>query len=57
MSEKLRDAPSDQARAQLAAEIETYAEVSAQILRQQFSYPPGTNISERDAYCQAGFGV
>lgn len=51
--ERLRDAGSDEARAQVVAEIETYAEVSAQILRQQFSYPLGTNSSERDAYCQA----
>lgn len=51
--EKLRDAGSDEARAQVAAEIETYAEVTAQILRQQFSYPLGTDSSERDAYCQA----
>lgn len=51
--EKLRDAPSDEARAKLAAEIETYALVSAQLLRQQLSYPPGTNSQERDAYCRA----
>ncbi len=51
--EKLRDAPSDEARAQVAAEIETYADVSAQILRQQLSYPAGTDSQERDAYCQA----
>lgn len=51
--EKLRDAGSDEARAQVAVEIDTYAEVSAQILRQQLGYPPGTDSSERDAYCQA----
>ena len=51
--EKLRDAPSDQARAQVAAEIETYAEVTAQILRQQLGYPSGSDSQERDAYCQA----
>jgi Family of unknown function (DUF5995) len=51
--EKLRDAGSEEARAQVAAEIETYANVSAQILRQQLSYPPGTDSLERDAYCQA----
>ena len=51
--ERLRDAPSDRARAQVAAEIETYAEVSAQILRQQLSYPTGTDSLERDAYCRA----
>jgi Family of unknown function (DUF5995) len=51
--EKLRDAGSEEARAQVAAEIETYAEVSAQILRQQLGYAPGTDSSERDAYCRA----
>lgn len=51
--ERLRDAPSDQARAKVAAEIETYALVSAQLLRQQLSYPPGTDSRERDAYCRA----
>ncbi len=51
--EKLRDAGSEEARAQVAAEIETYALVSAQILRQQLSYPPGTDSSERDSYCRA----
>jgi len=51
--ERLRDARSDQARAQVAAEIETYALVSAQLLRQQLSYPSGTDSQERDAYCRA----
>lgn len=51
--ERLRDAGSDEARAQVAAEIEVYAAVSAQLLRQAFSYPPGTDSSGRDAYCQA----
>ena len=51
--ERLRDAPSEQARAQVAAEIETYALVSAQLLRQQLSYPAGTDSQERDAYCRA----
>lgn len=51
--ERLRDAQSDEARAKVAAEIETYALVSAQLLRQQLSYPPGTDSSARDAYCRA----
>jgi hypothetical protein len=51
--ERLRDAPSEQARAQVAAEIDTYALVSAQLLRQQLSYPAGTDSQERDAYCRA----
>lgn len=51
--ERLRDAESDEARAQVAAEIEVYAAVSAQLLRQALSYPPGTDSSDRDAYCRA----
>lgn len=51
--ERLRDARSDSARAQVAAEIEVYAAVSAQLLRQAFSYPSGTDSSDRDAYCRA----
>lgn len=51
--ERLRDATSDEARAKVAAEIETYALVSAQLLRQQLSYPSGTDSQERDAYCRA----
>lgn len=51
--ERLRDADTDAARAQVAAEIEAYAAQSAELLRQAFSYPPGTDSSERDAYCKA----
>ncbi len=51
--ERLRDAGSNEARAQVATEIETYALVSAQLLRQQLSYPWGTDSQERDAYCRA----
>lgn len=51
--ERLRDAESDEARAQVAAEIEVYAAVSAKLLRQALSYPPGTDSSDRDAYCRA----
>ncbi len=49
--ERLRDAETDVARAQVAAEIEAYAAQSAELLRQAFSYPPGTDSSQRDAYC------
>lgn len=51
--ERLRDAGSDEARAQVAAEIELDAAVSAQLLRQALSYPLGTDSSDRDAYCRA----
>ncbi len=50
--EKLRDAGSDEAWAQVAADIEVYATVSAQSLRKQLSYPSGTDSSKRDGYCQ-----
>ena len=49
--ERLRDAETDVARAQVAAEIEAYAAQSAELLRQAFSYLPGTDSSQRDAYC------
>ncbi|MBE9020746.1 hypothetical protein IQ272_32395, partial [Chroococcidiopsidales cyanobacterium LEGE 13417] len=51
--ERLRDAKTDAERARVAAEIEDYATQTAQFLQQTFSYPPGTDSSERDAYCQA----
>jgi hypothetical protein len=51
--ERLRDASTDAERAQVAAEIEANSAASAQALLQAFSYPPGTDSSERDAYCQA----
>lgn len=51
--ERLRDAPTQAARAQVAAEIEAYSATTAAVLRQAFSYPPGTNSSARDAYCQS----
>jgi hypothetical protein len=50
--ERLRDASTDAERAQVAAEIEGYSAAFAQGLRQTFSYPPGTDSSARDAYCQ-----
>lgn len=51
--EQLRDASTDAQRAQVAAQIETNAAITAQALRQTFSYLPGSNSFQRDAYCQA----
>ena len=51
--ERLRDANTYTQRLQIAAEIEAYTAATAFLLRRTFSYPPGTNSSERDAYCQA----
>lgn len=51
--ERLRDASNDAQRKLVAAEIETNATSTAQVLLQAFSYPLGTDSSERDAYCQA----
>jgi hypothetical protein len=50
--ERLRAASTDSEREQVAAEIEGYSAAFAQGLQQQFSYPPGTDSSARDAYCQ-----
>lgn len=54
--ERLRDADTDAARVQVAAEIEAYSAQSARLLRQAFSYPPGTDSLERDVYCKAQRG-
>jgi len=51
--ERLRNASTDAQRQQVAKEIEEFAAQTAQFLQQSFSYPPGTDSSERDAYCQA----
>jgi len=51
--EQLRDATTDAQRSQVAAAIEANAAATAQILQQTFSYPPGSDSSQRDAYCQA----
>ncbi len=51
--ERLRDASTDAERVQVAAEIEANSAAAAQALLQAFSYPPGTDSSERDAYCKA----
>jgi len=51
--ERLRDADTDAARAQVTAEMEAYSTTSAAALGQAFSYQPGTDGSFRDAYCKA----
>lgn len=51
--ERLRDTNTDAERELVAAEIEASSTASAQVLLQTFSYPPSTDSSERDAYCQA----
>lgn len=51
--ERLRDAKTDAERAQVAKEIEEFTAQTAQFLQQTFSYTPGTDSSERDAYCRA----
>ena len=50
--ERLRNASTDVERMQVGKEIEEFAAGSAQFLQQSFSYPPGTDSSERDTYCQ-----
>lgn len=50
--ERLRDASTKAQRAQVAAEIEANAVGTAVVLQQAFSYPPGTDSSQRDAYCR-----
>ncbi|MDZ4876913.1 MAG: hypothetical protein CLLPBCKN_006348 [Chroococcidiopsis cubana SAG 39.79] len=50
--ERLRNASTEAERMQIAKEIEEFAAGNAQFLQQSFSYPPGTDSSERDIYCQ-----
>ncbi|MBD1932035.1 MULTISPECIES: DUF5995 family protein [Cyanophyceae] len=50
--ERLRDASTDAERTQVAAEIEGYSAAFAQGVQLGFAYPPGTDSSARDAYCQ-----
>ncbi len=47
----LRDAPSEEARAAVAANIEEYAAGVAAYFASITQLPPGTDSSERDAYC------
>lgn len=49
--ERLRDAPTPEARALVAADIEANAAAAATAIVTQMAYPPGTDSSARDAYC------
>jgi len=51
--ERLRDAPTKAERIKVAVGIEAYSAITAAVLRQAFSYPPGTSSLARDTYCQA----
>jgi len=55
--ERLRDAKDKAVRMRVAAEIEDNAAATAAILRKAFSYPPGADSSQQDAYCQAVQGI
>jgi len=48
---RLRDAPTAEARATVAAEIEGFAAAVAAGIIQQTSYPSGADSSSRDAFC------
>jgi Family of unknown function (DUF5995) len=50
---RLRNAPTAEARATVAAEIEGYAAAVAAGIVQQTAYPPGMDSSSRDAHCRA----
>lgn len=50
---RLRDAPTPQARAAVAAEIEAFTAAVAQGIVQSTAYPPGTDSTARDAFCEA----
>jgi hypothetical protein len=50
---RLLGAPSDEARAAVAAEIEAVAAATAAAIAQATAYPPGTDSSARDAFCAA----
>ena len=53
-AERLATAPTGQARAAVAAEIEGYAASQAETIRRSTSYLPGVQSSAaRDAYCSA----
>jgi hypothetical protein len=55
-AERLVAAPSAQARAQVAADIEAYAASQAQLLRAAFQYGPLGSSEARDAYCATHHG-
>jgi hypothetical protein len=48
---RLRNAPTAEARAIVAAEIEGFAAAVAAGIIQQTAYPPGSDSSSRDAFC------
>jgi hypothetical protein len=48
---RLRNAPTVEARAVVAAEIEGFAAAVAAGIVQQTAYPPGADSSSRDAFC------
>lgn len=48
---RLRDAPTPEARAAVAAEIEAYTAAVAAGIAQSTAYPSGTDSSARDAFC------
>ena len=48
---RLRNAPTAEARAIVAAEIEGFAAAVAAGIVQQTAYPPGADSSSRDAFC------
>ena len=50
---RLRDAPTAEARAQVAAEIEAFTGAVAEGIAQATAYPPGTDSAARDAFCAA----
>jgi hypothetical protein len=52
-AERLANAPTPAARAQVAADIEAYAASAAQALKTQSLYGPLRSSAERDAYCAA----
>jgi hypothetical protein len=55
-AERLVSAPSAEARAQVAADIEAYAASQAQTLRATYQYGPLGSSAARDAYCSAHHG-
>jgi hypothetical protein len=54
---RLRDAPTAEARAAVAAEIEGTAAAVAAGIAQLTALPPGSDSSARDAYCAAQRGI
>ena len=55
-AERLVSAPSAEARARVAADIEAYAASQAQILRAAYQYGPLGSSAARDAYCATHHG-